>query len=475
MLLDNILHTYERSKIELYHIFVKISIITINTVKLAKISYFLFILSLFFPIRHVFFSDQAFITGAYSDFTSYSLYLSDIFILTTWILILPRGENFYHVVEKLKYLIFWLVLAVFWFLLKNEPINWYFNLKILELIVAYGTTLVLFKEKAFKFRTILTIVALSSIQAIIAIIQFYKQTYLGLNKLGEQLISPISLGVAKIVSGETPYIRGYGTFPHPNVLSAFLVTSSFAFLWLFVNSNSFKSKVFYTLGFFINVFGLIITFSRAGYLAFLVGLIFFFSFLLIKTLIAKFYVQNPEIITKLKQSLFITIICIALGTAVYWPFITTRATLSDQSSLDRMTYNKIGLKIIRDNPIFGTGVGESVLHMERYSEKNLEPWEKQPIHNYFLLSASELGIVGFLLILWIFLSHFFSLFKKILSSENFKELGKFVFLATILISFFTLMLFDHYFYTIQQTQMLLWIVLGAIVRQIKNPQEGDFT
>jgi hypothetical protein len=35
------------------------------------------------------------------------------------------------------------------------------------------------------------------------------------------------------------------------------------------------------------------------------------------------------------------------------------------------------------------------------------------------------------------------------------------------------MLFDHYFYTIQQTQMLLWIVLGAVVTELKNPQAGE--
>lgn len=458
---------------KLYHIFVNLSILNINKLNFAKICYFLFILSLFFPIRHVFFSQNAYIIGAYSDFTSYSLYLSDIFIITTLILILPRGGSFYHVVGKLKYLILWLILAAFWFIIKNEPINWYFNLKILELIVAYGTTVVLFREKAFKFRIILSIGVLSSIQAIIALAQFYKQTYLGLNKIGEQLISPITLGVAKIVSGETPYIRGYGIFPHPNVLSAFLVVSSLLFLWLFINSSLKKPRFYYALAFFINVFGLIVTFSRAGYLAFLIGLAFFFSFLFLKTFKAKFYLQNPEIVTKLKQSLLITAIIVSLGALVFWNFITTRATLYDQSSLDRITYNKIGLKIIKDKPVFGTGAGESVLHMERYSEKNLEPWEKQPIHNYFLLSASELGIVGFLVLIWIFLSHFFSLFKKILSSKNFKELGKFIFLATVLISFFSLMLFDHYFYTIQQTQMLLWIVLGAIAAQIKNPQEGD--
>jgi hypothetical protein len=31
------------------------------------------------------------------------------------------------------------------------------------------------------------------------------------------------------------------------------------------------------------------------------------------------------------------------------------------------------------------------------------------------------------------------------------------------------MQFDHYFYTLQQTQLLLWMVLAIISSEIKNP------
>jgi hypothetical protein len=44
-----------------------------------------------------------------------------------------------------------------------------------------------------------------------------------------------------------------------------------------------------------------------------------------------------------------------------------------------------------------------------------------------------------------------------------------------LISFLILMQFDHYFYTLQQTQLLLWLFLAIISSEMKNPQPGDST
>ncbi len=35
------------------------------------------------------------------------------------------------------------------------------------------------------------------------------------------------------------------------------------------------------------------------------------------------------------------------------------------------------------------------------------------------------------------------------------------------------MLFDHYFYTLQQTQMLLWIVLGLISAEVYKKYETN--
>lgn len=167
----------------------------------------------------------------------------------------------------------------------------------------------------------------------------------------------------------------------------------------------------------------------------------------------------------------IAILMIFCGSAIislllFRPYILTRATITDQASIERSTYNKIGLQIIKDYPLFGVGIGESVLHMEQYSGMKLEPWQKQPIHNYFLLAAAELGIPGALILFWIMLTNLKSLILNLKSEPK-----KFIALAmiAILINFLILMQFDHYFYTLQQTQMLLWAVLGIIAAETQNP------
>lgn len=449
---------------------------TLHTLKIeqiTKISLILFILSLFFPIRHVFFTNSAYLTGAYSDFTSFSLYLSDIFLfIMWWSVLISRGgarNFFHHVVKNIKWLFFWLILAFLWHYRENSTLNWYFLLKYAELIVAYGTIATIFKDKSLFKPFFWLFSALTFFQSIFAIWQFVIQKSIGLKILGEQVLNPNILGVAKIVSGGTKLIRGYGTFPHPNLLAAFLLFGIFITIYLLINTSK-KWQIFLlNIMVFVNILGLCVTFSRAGYFALGVGLILFFGYIfwnLIK--------DDQKINLSAWMPVFVVLISILTSFFIFRPYILTRATITDQATIERSQYNKIGLKMIKDKPIFGIGIGDSVLHMEQYIGQKLEPWQKQPIHNYFLLSAAELGIPGALILIWIFASHLKSLIlnlkSKIITYRRSSEaLAKedYLLLATFS-SFLVLMFFDHYFYTLQQTQMLLWVILGLIAVNTKN-------
>ena len=91
------------------------------------------------------------------------------------------------------------------------------------------------------------------------------------------------------------------------------------------------------------------------------------------------------------------------------------------------------------------------------------------MHNYFLLSAAELGIPGMLILIWFFFLHLkklvVSIKNQVLSGD--KELTTYYMLLATFFSFLILMQFDHYFYTLQQTQMLLWIFLGIIASETR--------
>ena len=383
-----------------------------------------------------------------------------------------------------------------------SSLNWWFFAKYLELLVSYGTAYYLFVKTNIKALLIRFFVILSNFQSLLALWQFLIQRSIGsiFHKLGEQVLSPKMQGIAKIVSGGTEFIRGYGTFPHPNVLSAFLVVGVILSIYLLIEGKSYIGKILSALSVLINLLGVTVTFSRAGFLGLAVALTIFFGWLLIKP-----YKQEKGRLI-LKVCLF-TLAAALLCFFAFRPFLDTRATISDDASLERIFYAKIGLKMIARYPIFGVGIGESVLHMQQYLpalnfsdkiqllkvqaggnnalyQQNLQkfmageplklwPWQIQPVHNYFLLAAAEVGIPGMIIFAWIFLQHLWLLIEKLKYQSSIGISTWDLSLVAILTAFLLLMQFDHYFYTLQQTQMLLWVILGIIAAQIKNPQQGD--
>jgi O-antigen ligase len=163
--------------------------------------------------------------------------------------------------------------------------------------------------------------------------------------------------------------------------------------------------------------------------------------------------------------MIVVLISIISSSFLFKPFLLTRATFSDQSTIDRKFFDQVGLKMAEKNPLFGVGLGESVLHMEQYSGKSLKPWNKQPPHNYFIIAAAELGIPGALILFWIFAAHFLKLFKNLKLKIKNSDYSYYLLLTTILCSFLLLMQFDHYFYTLEQTQLLLWVILALIASE----------
>jgi hypothetical protein len=429
--------------------------------KFLKIWLILFTFSLFFPIHHTFISKESFLTGDYSDFTSFTLYLSEIFIFVgCFFIILPRGREFFNNIKSLK----WLILAVFLCFILHFGLNIRFSLyllvKWLELIVAYGTFRIVFDVYELKSLFLKLFSWLTGLQSVIAIYQFYFQGSLGLFRLGEQHINPNILGVAKIVSGETRFIRAYGTFPHPNPFSAFLVTSIIISLYLISSAKTAKSRITYGVLIFIQVLGLTTTFSRGAYISLISGLIFLTIFQL--------SVKGRPLhsLLKFRNQFYVglMVVLVSIGTSyfIFKPFVASRASFSDQSTVDRKFYNTTGMQMAKQNPIFGVGLGESVLHMEQTSGRYLDPWDKQPPHNYFIVAAAELGTPAMLILVWIFISHTWQLLKKLNLETDFTSTTYHLSLVTIFLAFLLLMQFDHYFYTLHQTQLLLWIFLALV-------------
>lgn len=420
-----------------------------------------------FSVRYVLDFTRNYQTGAYSDFTSFSIYLSDIVLLLLiacfmwnkkkerWISSLPKSWLYIAALSLV-----WLRLELFFQSSTSYNLELYFSARF-ALLIVFAVIVSQIKVSREKIALLFTILGL--LQSVIATVQFYWQKSIGLYYLGESHLSPDTLGVAKIVSHGTKMIRGYGTFPHANLLSAFLVIATLFNLYLIIkyyqiprdkriSHGTIKQICLYTaLG--MNTFGVFISFSRAGILALAIGLTTTSLILLIN----KQYLAMKQVIAM--------IVAILISLAILWSPLSTRATFSDSATKERAFYNQIGKEIVINKPIFGTGPGTSVLHMKQYASSlgkgELQPWEIQPIHNYYLISLAEWGIGSILLLGTIILPIFF-LFKRKFKIFTIWQ----VFLASIALSILALFLFDHYFYTIWPTQLLLWLIIGLILREI---------
>lgn len=413
-----------------------------------------------FSVRHVFDSSWNFQTGAYSDFTSLSIYLSDIILGLLFLSIIVsyfqnkevQSPSVDSPVSKLwkKGIIalsIWILLELFFS--TSLPLQVYFSFRLIFLLIF---TVSFFKIHVPREKIAWLFSILGSIQAFIAIGQFYLQESLGLYRIGESHLSPAMFGVAKIVSHGTTLIRGYGTFPHSNLLSAFLVCATLFNLYLIIKTYQNVQKKSHVVGLcimlYLNVFGLFITFSRGGILALGGGLLVLITVLLLN----KQFSNVLKVIVSCGTAIFISILVLA-------PYLSTRTTISDSAVKERVFYNHIGVEMVKNKPIFGLGSGTSVLHMKQYSKEELKPWEIQPIHNYFLLSYTDMGI-GSILLIFVIIFPFLVLFKRIFRSDE-QPLNLWsLTLLSIGGGFFMLFLLDHYFYTIWPTQLLLWLIVG---------------
>ena len=124
--------------------------------------------------------------------------------------------------------------------------------------------------------------------------------------------------------------------------------------------------------------------------------------------------------------------------------------LTSETVAERISLARVSLQMAADHPWLGVGLNNFTVALPVYGSL----WGRtanwlQPVHNIYLLSLAELGIVGLLLTLF-----FLVVFVK-KRSENINWQ-----FALPLAAVFLTGMADHYWLTLPQNQFLLAIVLG---------------
>ncbi len=306
-------------------------------------------------------------------------------------------------------------------------------------------------------------------QSGMAIYQYYLNHSIGLKIVEESILDPLKSGIPVVIVEGVRKLRAHGSLPHANVLGGILaVWLIVLFSWFYAVKRVWKHYLVWAI-FALLVLSLIFSFSRGAWLVFGLGILFMIIFV---------WLKYPN---KFRKAVLPSLLVVLVVT----PFIISQnQTILSRFNLDQ-PIESISIKsrqqqfdsfkaVFVKYPILGIGAGQYVPYLYKINQET-EGWSYRsdfsgwaynptgrvgaydPVHNIFLLVLSELGIVGFLIFLSFFVGVFIEIFRNqkklfILSRS----------LAIAWVAIFTLGLFDHYIWTLQQGKLLMFTILALI-------------
>lgn len=379
----------------------------------------LFLFGLLLPSQTAihFWPDFSFVGGIRIDYLSPTLYLTDILLL----LVLARQVSF---LKKILYSGSTPVFLLFLFF------NIIFSFSpVLSLITAFRLAVYICFVLVLPPLSSETVKAffwglLSSLLwvTLLSLFQFINQGSLGgfWVLLGERPLNLFTSAVSSISLGSYgQFLRVYATLPHPNALAGFLIVS-----WFLVRSRYKKISENFNRFFWIItplvVISLTLSFSRTAILAavFLAGMYYF----------------PKKVLSKVPRIL----IAIVLFLFVFNILPGNSASLPLRLQQIRLTFPQFIPPLL-----FGTGINTFIPTAEGNT--------LQPLHNAYLLSLSELGIIGLAVIVMFLL-------RLVRKFPGFPLEIKIAWLFIIATSFL-----DHYWITLHQNQFLVLILCYSTI------------
>jgi len=407
---------------------------------LSKRLFFILILLLPLNLGKHFVLKSSYVWGILSDYLIPTIYIQDIFILTILLLWLfekgfPSKQTVLNFLNrKSSQAVILFICSLFFSLLLSQRFSSSLGIFLRTLaysLLSFYISHEIAPEKDFK--VILKLLSFGLILLfVVSLSQFIKQGAVFNNYLffGEQPYSSTTWGVAReSVLGFTR-VPAYGFFRHPNVFGGFL---SIILIWVYAGFEIERKKArFFKIVFCLGLVSLILTFSYVAWVGFLIGL---FSFLFIR--------QYKKINYEEKKK---RILNIFLGMVFIVNIISPLFINFQSDSLYRRGSLFItSVEVIKKHFLFGVGPGNFVAFVKDFRFM-------QPVHNIFFLIFSEYGVFSLLLFIYVLTLAI----KKSLNPGYF-----FLFFISVLQIIFEGSL-DHYFWTIHQTHLLFWIVLGFV-------------
>ncbi len=288
-------------------------------------------------------------------------------------------------------------------------------------------------------------------ESLLAIMQFIKGGTIGLWVLGERSFNVSTPGIAKFDFYGMQFLRPYGTFPHPNVLAAFLLLTIVILVRLFVVARREPSTdaAIYQAGKIASpLHGLAMTILKVS--GFLVGLAIFLT---VSRLVILAGIGSLLLVIKRKWLIWAALVFLIVSPILFTRF-SSLINFDNLALVRREELFSSGWQVFISKPIFGIGLNSFIPAMAG----NLLTGPSrflQPVHNIFLLTLSETGITGLIGLIGLIGIPILSSLRR---SKILEGQGSINIIPWLIIIF--LGLFDHYFLTLPQGYRLLFLVWG---------------
>lgn len=350
-----------------------------------KIYYLLF---LCIPISsEVFFTDHL-----ATDFPTEPLIVGLMFIYLFILLTKPFEINTKFIKHPLSVFI---IMHFSWIILTTiTSSNFTFSLKFLLAKLWYIVTFYFFAEHVLKsekkIRLLLWLVAISLCLATLKVIIHHSFLEFGFKRINEAC---------------PPFFRNHVNYAA--ILSVFFPFIAFLFKWT-------KSKFTKRIGqaiFIIISFGIITAFTRAAYVALVIA---FIAYWIIRFRLVKFAILITTIaiiglvsflVTKNK---FMELVPTDQTVAhkEFADIVSSTSELKDVSTMERYYRWIAASQMVAEKPLIGFGPGNFYHFYKHYTLNKFSTYvsdnpEKSGVHNYYLMTVLEQGIIGLILFLFI--------------------------------------------------------------------------
>ncbi|MBI4092190.1 MAG: O-antigen ligase family protein [Candidatus Levybacteria bacterium] len=415
--------------------------------KLQKIIFFGIVFFVSSQVGLHFWPEFAKVGGIRIDYLSPTLYLLDILIIALFLVSLPEIRRFVRHIRKAKLpklLLSLFILSLFWNLSYSKSLGTHVFgiIKLLEFSFLGSYIALEFQKR--DIRTFTIVLSLSAVvSSVLAVWQFILQSSVGglWYFFGERTFNISTIGIST-VNLDQQILRPYAAFPHPNVLAFFfLATTVFTVLRLPYEKNSLV-KFLFVASILLSTVGLFLTFSR---ITILIAICLF---------IYAIYTNGKRniVLAVLGFLGLLGLVNIFFSLNIFRPEFILRGIDFRQELLAQ------SLQIFLNNPYFGIGLNNFFIH-QSVLIRDVSPILFQPPHNIFVIAPLSLGIFGWWIFPALFILAILSLFTKLRTTNNelndFYRSVLFVLLGTIIVG-----MFDHFFLTLEQGQIIFSLILG---------------